>query len=168
MKTEDKIKRAAERAKTPLHIMGDCAIATYCIARELRTHDIDIKIHYGILDGGKFITLHIWASYDGKIIDMASFRQPNEKATALLLDKPVSPKAKAKRVNIRNMRSSDIQQSLGMDGVVAAMFHKYGTKGTVSAKEYIEWLNDIAPEYTQKNWEIFIYRYTKEEMTEVA
>lgn len=78
---------------------GDCVIMTLCLTKYMKEkYDIELTAHIGALVSKKGITLHMWNTYEGKIIDLTAHKQQHDKGQSLILGEPISGKGNSKRV----------------------------------------------------------------------
>jgi len=88
---------------------GDCFLMAMCLSKYmLEEEGIMLKSHIGGIkneNNENDIVTHLWSSYNGKIIDLTSHRQPELVVNGVILDEPIKVLENATRVKSQKMKN---------------------------------------------------------------
>ena len=88
---------------------GECYLMTMCLSKYmLEEEGIALTSHIGGIknkNNKNDIVTHLWSSYNGKIIDLTSHRQPELVVNGAILNEPIEVFENATRVKSKKMKS---------------------------------------------------------------
>ncbi len=89
---------------------GECFQMTMCLSKYmLEEEGIQLKTHIGGIRNSGGTSVHLWSSYEGKIIDLTSHTQPMDRVQAVILGEKIEGFENAKRVSSKKINTSGVR-----------------------------------------------------------